>query len=149
MLSSLLQVASTLRLTLGRRADILLPETVLRWHREGYRRYWRRRSAYVGRPRIPREHIRFIKRISTDHSEWGEDRIALELRLKLGIEHSRLLGRAGTEREQYPACSERGGCSSVGHDGDLHRQYVRRIVSIDTELKQRRASPPLPKAFPV
>lgn len=135
MLSSLLQVASTLRLTLGRRADLLLeiaalrqqldvlrrqvnrprlqrkdrvfwiwlsrnwpkwkdalvivqPETVLRWHREGYRRYWRRRSASVGRPRIPWEHIRFIKRISTDHPEWGEDRIALELKLKLGIEHS-------------------------------------------------------------
>ena len=65
------------------------PETVLRWHREGYRRYWRCRSkGQPGRPRIPRKHIDFIRRISADHPEWGEDRIALELKLKLGVEHS-------------------------------------------------------------
>jgi len=32
--------------------------------------------------------IAFIRRISADHPEWGEDRIALELRLKCGVEHS-------------------------------------------------------------
>jgi transposase InsO family protein len=68
---------------------IVKPETVLRWHREGYRRYWRYRSKVPpGRPRIPRKHIEFIRRISTDHPEWGEDRIALELKLKLGVVHS-------------------------------------------------------------
>ena len=30
----------------------------------------------------------FIRRISADHPEWGEDRIALELRLEIGVEHS-------------------------------------------------------------
>ena len=65
------------------------PETVLAWHREGYRQYWRWKSrGRPGRPRIPRRHIAFIRRISGDHPEWGEDRIALELKLKLGIEHS-------------------------------------------------------------
>ena len=68
---------------------IVKPSTVLRWHRDGYRRYWRRRSrGKVGRPRIPRKHIAFIKRISADHPEWGEDRITLELKLKLGVVHS-------------------------------------------------------------
>ena len=68
---------------------IVKPETVLRWHRQGYRAYWRWRSkGKPGRPRIPRQHIELIRRISSDHPEWGEDRIALELKLKLGVEHS-------------------------------------------------------------
>ncbi len=75
----------------GWRSALVLvkPETVLRWHREGYRRYWRYRSkGRPGRPRIPRKHIEFIHHISSDHPEWGEDRIALELKLKLGVVHS-------------------------------------------------------------
>jgi putative transposase len=68
---------------------LIQPETVLRWHREGYRRYWRRQSGGIGgRPRIPRTHISLIRRISSDHPEWGEDRIALELKAKLGVEHA-------------------------------------------------------------
>ena len=41
-----------------------------------------------GRPAIPGEHIHFIRRISSDHPEYGEDRIALELELKFGIRHA-------------------------------------------------------------
>jgi putative transposase len=68
---------------------LIQPATVLRWHREGYRRHWRRRSGeFGGRPRIPRGHISLIRRISSDHPEWGEDRIALELKAKLGVEHA-------------------------------------------------------------
>jgi hypothetical protein len=68
---------------------IVKPETVLHWHREGYRRYWRWKSkGKPGRPRIPRRHIEFIRRISSQNPSWGEDRIALEMKLKLGIEHS-------------------------------------------------------------
>jgi hypothetical protein len=68
---------------------IVKPETVLRWHREGYRRYWRRRSrGRSGRPRIPRRHIEFIRRISSDHPEWSADRIAPILKLKLGVDHA-------------------------------------------------------------
>ena len=47
---------------------IVKPKTVLKWHREGYRRHWRRRSkGRLGRPRIPRKHIEFIRRISLDN----------------------------------------------------------------------------------
>jgi len=68
---------------------VVKPDTVLRWHRAGYRWLWRRRCrANSGRPRIPRPHIEIIRRISKDHPEWGEDRIALELKLKLGVDHS-------------------------------------------------------------
>ena len=41
-----------------------------------------------GRPTIPNEHIDFIRRISSDHPEYGEDRIALELEVKFGIRHA-------------------------------------------------------------
>ncbi len=59
---------------------VVRPETVIAWHRQGFRLFWRRRSTSrkVGRPRIPREHIAFIRRISGDHPEWGEDKIAEE-----------------------------------------------------------------------
>jgi hypothetical protein len=50
--------------------------------REGYRRHWRRQSGGLGgRPRIPRSHINLIRRILADHPEWGESRIALELKV--------------------------------------------------------------------
>jgi len=69
---------------------IVKPETVIAWHRQGFKALWRRksRSAKIGRPRIPREHIAFIRRMSGDHSDWGEDKIAEELAAKFGIEHS-------------------------------------------------------------
>jgi hypothetical protein len=68
---------------------IVRPETVMRWHRKGFQLFWRRKSrGKVGRPRIPRRHIAFIKRMSEDNPGWGEDRIALELRLKFRVEHS-------------------------------------------------------------
>ncbi len=68
---------------------IVKPETVIAWHRQGFRVFWRRKSGPpVGRPRIPRRHIAFIQRISCDHPEWGEDKIAEEFAAKFGILHS-------------------------------------------------------------
>ena len=69
---------------------IVKPETVIAWHRQGFRRIWRRRSRtrHPGRTFIPREHRLFIRRISSDHSEWGENKIAEELAAKFGIHHS-------------------------------------------------------------
>jgi hypothetical protein len=63
---------------------------VIAWHRQGFKLLWRRRSRgrHVGRPRIPPEHRAFIRRISGDHPEWGEDKIAEEFDAKFGIHHS-------------------------------------------------------------
>jgi hypothetical protein len=68
---------------------------VIARHRQGFKLFWHRRSnrGKVGRPRIPREHIAFIRRITGDHREWGEDKIAEEFDVKFGIHHS-----AGTIR---------------------------------------------------
>ncbi len=48
---------------------LVKPETVIRWHRQGFKLYWCRKSRArkIGRPEIPREHIRFIRRMSADH----------------------------------------------------------------------------------
>ena len=73
------------------RSDLLVvrPETVIRWRKRKFREFWRRKShGEVGRPAIPRKHIEFIRRISSDHPEYGENRIALELELKFGIAHA-------------------------------------------------------------
>jgi putative transposase len=69
---------------------LVKPETVIRWHRQGFRLYWRRKSRNkeIGRPRILREHIDFIRRMSTDNPSWGEDKIFEELDVKFGIKHS-------------------------------------------------------------
>ncbi len=57
----------------------------------------------VGRPRIPRSHIALIKRLSRENPSWGEDRIADELRLKLGIEHSTSTVRRYMSRRRSPS----------------------------------------------
>ncbi len=83
---------------------IVHPDTVLKWHRAGWRAWWTWKSRKgPGRPTIPRHHIAFIRRISRDHPEWGEDRIALELLLKLGVEHSTATIRRYMVEDALPA----------------------------------------------
>jgi len=68
---------------------LVKPETVIRWRKRKFRQFWRTMShGRSGRPPISNEHINFIRRISSDHPEYGEDRIALELEVKVGIHHA-------------------------------------------------------------
>ena len=60
------------------------PSTVIRWHRLGWRIFWRCKSR-AGRPRIRLELRGLIRRIATENPLWGEERIANELLVKLGI----------------------------------------------------------------
>src|SRR5579863_7004575 len=65
---------------------IVRPETILRWHRAGFRTYWRWKAhRRVGRPTINRELRDLIRRMSEDNPLWGAPRIHGEL-LKLGFE---------------------------------------------------------------
>jgi hypothetical protein len=57
---------------------VVRPETVLRWHRAGWRLLWRYKSR-PGRPRIPLELRRLIRRMAIENPLWGEERIANEL----------------------------------------------------------------------
>lgn len=73
---------------------VVKPETLMRWHRAGWRLLWRLRSRPRGRPRIPVSLQRLIVAMAQANPTWGEERIADELRLKLGIAVSpRTVGR--------------------------------------------------------
>ena len=63
---------------------LIQPATIDRWHREGVRRCWRRRSRRLGRPRIDSTCRDLIRRIAVENCLWGAPRIHGEL-LKLGI----------------------------------------------------------------
>ena len=66
--------------------QVVQPETVLRWHRAGFRRFWRWKSRRrVGRPRIDRGLRELIWRMSMENPLWGASRIHGEL-LMLGFE---------------------------------------------------------------
>jgi len=97
--------ARLILITLGRWFDwrdalvIVKPNTFLKWHRIGFRMFWRWKSRRRGRPPLPKN-LR---------PTWGEERIANELLLKLGIrisprtvrkslDRDRPRGRTGTQR---------------------------------------------------
>src|ERR1700747_592608 len=67
---------------------LVTPATVVKWHRKGFRIYWRWRSRCPGRPKTNNEIRDLIRRISLDNPLWGATRIHGEL-LKLGVEDSR------------------------------------------------------------
>ena len=60
---------------------IVKPETVVRWHRQGFRLYWRWKSRRAGRPKVERELRDLIRRMSRENPTWGAPRIQSELRL--------------------------------------------------------------------
>src|SRR5260221_2061979 len=67
---------------------IIQPETLVRWHRAGFRRYWRWKSRpQGGRPQVGADLRALIRRMSVDNPLWGAPRIHGEL-LKLGFEVS-------------------------------------------------------------
>jgi len=63
---------------------VVRPETMIRWHRAGWKLFWRLKSR-PGRPPIPLEIRALIRRMANENPAWGEERIANEFHLKLGI----------------------------------------------------------------
>jgi putative transposase len=108
---------------------IVTPETVVRWHRAGFRLYWnwisRHRKAF-GRKRISKELRELIFRMVAEDPTWGAPRIHGEL-LKLGFDLSertvsRWVSRAPKNPEPSPALASLPAKSSRSHrcDGFLH-----------------------------
>ena len=64
---------------------VVKPETLIRWHRKGFRLFWRWKSRPVGRPRLPKDIQALIRQMATENPTWGQEHIANELKLKLGI----------------------------------------------------------------
>ena len=66
--------------------QVVQPETILRWHRSGFKAFWRWKSRHrAGRPKIDRELRDLIRRMSKENPLWGASRIHGEL-LMLGFE---------------------------------------------------------------
>jgi putative transposase len=63
---------------------VVQPATFIRWHRQGFRLFWRWTSR-PGRPPIPADLQALIRGMARDNPTWGEERIANELFLKLGL----------------------------------------------------------------
>ncbi len=63
---------------------VVRPQTIVRWHRAGFAIFWRWKSRPVRPPNAP-ELRELIQRMALDNPLWGEERIANELLVKLGI----------------------------------------------------------------
>jgi putative transposase len=63
---------------------VVQSQTLVRWHRQGFRLFWRWKSR-PGRPPIPVELRQLIREMAMCNPSWGEERMANELLLKLGI----------------------------------------------------------------
>src|SRR5580704_8995363 len=83
---------------------IVQPETVIRWHRRGFRAYWHWKSRHLGgRPRIESEIRALIRRMNRENPLWGAPRIHSEL-LMLGIEVAEsTVGRYMVRRRRPPS----------------------------------------------
>jgi len=67
---------------------VINPQTVIRWHKEGFRLYWRRKSrSALGRPEISQAQIDLVRQMANDNPLWGAPRIHGEM-LKLGFDLS-------------------------------------------------------------
>jgi putative transposase len=105
---------TTLRRIWSRWADVLIivkPETVVGWHRAGFRLYWRWRSGpRGGRPKITEEVRGLIRRLAKENPDWGAPKIHGELQ-KLAFtvaersvaRYLRRLGRRGDPDKRWLA----------------------------------------------
>src|SRR5215472_4092951 len=81
---------------------IAKPDTLIRWHRQGFRLFWKHKSRPRGRPCIPAQLRKLIAEMARGNPTWGEERIADELLLKIGIRIS-----PRTVRRYMPASPQR------------------------------------------
>ena len=87
---------------------IVQPDTVLRWHRELFKRFWKRKSEpklKQGRPPLTDDLVALIKRVVKENLTWGAERIRGEL-LKLGIQVSKSTIQKYINKEREPRAAK-------------------------------------------
>jgi hypothetical protein len=115
---------------------IVKPETLIGWHGEGFKLWWRWKSR-LGRPRISHDLRRLMVRIARENPTWGEERVAGELSLKLGI-----LVSPRTVRAYWPQDIDPSGCRRTPsqHWGTFVRNHAKAMVAADFLVPSRQAS---------
>jgi putative transposase len=106
---------------------IVKPETLIGWHRKGFKLFWRWKSR-PGRPTLSREIRQLIVRMARENPTWGQMRVAAELYLKLGI-----LVSPRTVRKYWPWESEdrTGRRVTSQHWATFVRNHASAIVACD------------------
>src|SRR6185369_8347075 len=106
---------------------IVKPETLIRWHWKGFKLFWRWKSR-AGRPRLRKDIRRLVVQMVRENPTWGEERVADELALKLGIFVS-----PRTVRAYWPKGTNRGGPSRVSSQrwSTFVRNHAKAIVACD------------------
>jgi putative transposase len=64
---------------------VVKPATLIHWHRNAFRLFWKWKSRPTGRPAAPSETRGLIRRMASENPTWGQAQIAAELQLKIGI----------------------------------------------------------------
>ena len=106
---------------------IVRPETLVRWHRAGFRRYWRWKSRSLGgRPQIDADLRALIRRMSVDNPLWGAPR----------IRPSRRGGPSARGRE-LPANGRSGPAASPWRRISTFRCRLKRCVLLQPGLQER------------
>jgi hypothetical protein len=69
---------------------LVKPDTLLRWHRHGFRLLWkwRSRKRSPSPPRVPSEVVDLIRRMATENRLWGAERIRLRRQSSVGAQYS-------------------------------------------------------------
>jgi putative transposase len=106
---------------------VVQPATLIRWHRQGFWLFWRWKST-PGRPPIPPDLQALIRRMACENATWGEERIANELLLKLGLRVS-----PRTVRKYMPKRFDRGRNSGIPSQRwrTFVRNHAQAIVACD------------------
>src|SRR5438874_1445717 len=103
------------------------PATFIRWHRQGFRLFWRWKSR-PGRPPIPPDLQARIRRMAQENPTWGEERIANELLLKLGLRVSPRTVRTYLPQRLNPS---RGKRATTQRWRTFVRHHAQAIVACD------------------
>jgi transposase InsO family protein len=106
---------------------LVQPATFTRWHRQGFRLFWWWTSR-PGRPPIPPEVQALIRQMACDNPTWGQERIANELLLKLGLRVS-----PRTVRKYMPKQLDRGPGKRPTSQrwGTFVRNHAQAIIACD------------------
>jgi hypothetical protein len=115
---------------------LVKPATVVQWHRQGFRLYWRWRSR-SGRPSVDREDRDLIRQMNSANPLWAAPRIHGELKLGIGVGQATvakyMVRRVGTPLPKW---------RTFLHNATCQNPYFWKVVSLLYSAK-RANSPPI------